>query len=160
MTLSPTFADLSPSFARFVGMVAERGAYGVVIDTRGLVLIGEDPHGECRLPGGRQERKESPRAALTREAREEVGWSIEIGQPLGRSLVVVRDGAGVVSARYYRATPLKVINKRPEYMAWWMTPDRAIRNLHRDGDRQAIEWAFSDAARDQLTAPLLSPPGS
>jgi|GEM_PF-2867134 len=156
MTFSPTFADLSPTFSRFVGMVAERGAYGVVSDMRGLILIGEDPNGDCRLPGGRQEKDESPRDALTREAREEVGWSIEIGQPLGRSLVIVRDGAGVVAARYYRAAPLQVVNEAPEYRAWWLSPEEAIRNLHRDGDRQAIEWACSGRAGDASTMPLLS----
>lgn len=148
--------ELSPAFARFVSMVAERGAYAVITDAQGRVLIGEDQNGDCRLPGGRQEPGESPRDALTREAREEVGYRIRIGQPLGRIPVVVRDGAGLVLARFYRGTALEIVNDSPEYRPWWMTRDDAARNLHRDGDRQALEWDRINSLVEATATPLLA----
>ena len=60
-----------------------------VIERDGLILIGQRPPGkshalEWEFPGGKIEQGESPRAALARELREELGIEAHIGREMTR----------------------------------------------------------------------------
>lgn len=60
-----------------------------VIEREGLILIGQRSKGDWNqmkweFPGGKMEAKESPRQALRRELREELGIAAEIGEEMTR----------------------------------------------------------------------------
>ena len=66
---------------------------GVLCDAHGRVLLAQRPVGKhlaglWEFPGGKREPGESPRAALLRELREELGIELQRAQPLAGAVAV------------------------------------------------------------------------
>ena len=76
--------------------------------------------GSWSLPGGRVEPGETAKAAIVREAREELGIAVD---PEGvRSIDVVEDGSLAVRSFVFHEWEGKVTNCEPEHCAelrWW-----------------------------------------
>jgi len=90
------------------------------------------------FPGGKVEPGEEPRAALTRELREELAIDAQIGEPLHRQ--DVRYGAGpVFSLHFYRVTEF---SGEPENLQFeriaWEHPLRLSDYDFLEGDREFI----------------------
>src|SRR5947209_12475389 len=74
-----------PIFGKVVAgkdYVLRPGGYGIVFGVAGRVAVAATSRGTFLLGGG-QERGETPRQALLREAREECGCTLEIGERIG-----------------------------------------------------------------------------
>lgn len=76
----PEFGDIMPGRV----YIPRPGAYGLIFDDRGRIAVMETPRG-CFLPGGGSEGSETPEETLVREAREECGFSINVGRRLGEA---------------------------------------------------------------------------
>lgn len=62
------------------------GVHGIVFNNRqDKILLVSPPNGSYLLPGGEKERQETKHETLKREAIEELGFEIEIGEYLGEA---------------------------------------------------------------------------
>lgn len=116
----------------------QRGAYAVIADDAGRILLVETPTGRHYLPGGRLEPDESPRQALLREIAEECGWSATIAGQLLRAEQPIMGGDILLAATYWRANLLAPLPVAPEHCLHWLSPPAAARRLHRAGDAAAL----------------------
>lgn len=116
----------------------QRGAYAVVHDDVGRVLVVRAANGRCYLPGGRIEPGESARQALLREIAEECGWSAEVGVPLRRCSQDIFGGQIALEAGYWQASLIAPLNGAAEHEMLWLDPVEAEACLHRAADRAAL----------------------
>jgi 8-oxo-dGTP diphosphatase len=131
-----------------VEYVLRPGGYSVIFSATGEVAIVMTPDG-LALPGGGQEGAESPEEAAVREAREECGLVIALGNRIG-----VADEMVFSEGHYYRkrctffiAESLESVEaSEPDHELIWTSPERAISELRRESQR----WAVAEACR--LTA--------
>jgi 8-oxo-dGTP diphosphatase len=89
--------------------------------------------GKWEFPGGKVEAGEDPRAALTREVREELGLEVEVGELLGTGC----DDAGEVAVRLdvYLASAMGGELRLLEHGdVRWLTP----------AELDAVDWAEAD----------------
>ena len=101
----PLFGIPAPGRA-YIGRL---GTYGVARSTHSLVAVIEDDSGRLYFPGGGVLPGESVATALEREAREECGWTVAVGEQLGRAfqLIDTRDeGSFLLDARYFQLSIL------------------------------------------------------
>ena len=76
------------------------GVYALMVDDQGfVVLVGRVDSDLHELPGGGLESGESHEEGLSRELREELGWSIQVGSYLG---MAVQYTTMSPSGRYYK----------------------------------------------------------
>ncbi|MCL4211322.1 MAG: NUDIX domain-containing protein [Phycisphaeraceae bacterium] len=128
------------------------GGYAVIVSERGevaVVLV----NGRGFLPGGGQEAGESPEHAAVREAREECGLSIRLGQPIGVADELIHARA---EGRRYRKRGTffraEVVSHEPregeaDHRLVWLPPAQAIIALHHESQRWAVRQAINPAAR-------------
>jgi 8-oxo-dGTP diphosphatase len=110
--------------------------------------------GLWEFPGGKVEAQESPRDALVREVREELGIRIEVGGWLGRGESIAGDREIVLDVYAARRVEGVPFAREHAQLRWigsgdldgldWPEPDRPIlpflrRGLDRGGDRDANE---------------------
>ncbi len=106
---------------------------GVLEDARGRVLLAERPPGKAfagrwEFPGGKREPGESPREALVRELREELGIEVLEAEPL------------LVVSHCYPDAPIRVRIDSWRVSRWHGTPQSL--------DGQRLQWcARSDLAQ-------------
>lgn len=134
--------SLSTAAPRQLHPVRQQGAYGVVRDRVGRVLIVRTESGRCYLPGGRLEPGESASAALTREIAEECGWAAQIGAPLGRHKQPIFGGKVSLDATYWQARLTACLDIAAEHVSLWLSPADALACLHRASDRAALRTAL------------------
>lgn len=128
-----------------VEYVLRPGGYSVIFSATGNVAVVMTPDG-LALPGGGQEGTESPEEAAVREAREECGLIIALGNRIG-----VADELVFAEGRYYRkrctffiAESLESIAaSEPDHELIWMFPQKAMEQLR----RQSQQWAVAEACR-------------
>jgi len=118
--------------------VHQRGAYAVILDNAGRVLVVKTANGRCYLPGGRIEPGENAREALLREIAEECGWSAEVGVPLRRSSQTIFGGRIILDAGYWQASLTARLDDDAEHEVLWLHPTEAMACLHRAADRAAL----------------------
>jgi 8-oxo-dGTP pyrophosphatase MutT (NUDIX family) len=116
----------------------QRGAYGIVRDADGRVLVVQAETGRCYLPGGRIEAGEEPAEALVREIIEECGFQAEIGEPIHLAEQRIFAGTVQLQASYWEAWLTHAAGNEPEHRLVWLKPGEAAARLHRTGDRQAL----------------------
>ena len=122
--------------------VRQRGAYALIGDEYGRVLLVRARSGRCYLPGGRIEPGEDERAALAREIDEECGWSCAVEARLGKACQRILGGSVELSATYWRARLGEPLGRDGEHELIWVTPASALDLLHRPGDRAMVLTAL------------------
>ena len=113
----------------------QRGAYALIGDDYGRVLLVRAESGRCYLPGGRIEPGEDARAALAREIAEECGWLASVETRLGKARQRVMGGSVELDATYWRALLREPHDQNGEHELMWVAPAVALDLLHRPGDR-------------------------
>ena len=126
-------ADVNPP------VIHQRGAYAVIHDEAGRVLVVKTVNGRCYLPGGRIEPGENARQALLREIAEECGWSAEVGVPLRRCSQAIFGGQIALDAGYWQASLTAPLEGSAEHELLWLSPAEARDCLHRASDRTALD---------------------
>ncbi len=134
---------LSDPAPRLVHPTRQRGAYGLVFDHQGKILVVRTGSGRCYLPGGRMEPGETPREALGREVAEECGWSAEVGRAICEQEQPIFGGRVSLRASYWRTRLVSPLATQPEHEAIWLSPPEATACLHRASDRAALAAALS-----------------
>jgi len=120
----------------------QQGAYAVVRDGDGRVLVVQAETGRCYLPGGRIEAGESHAEALKREIGEECGWSAEVASLIHEQDQPIFGGTIEVAATYWEARLTSPREGTPEHEMRWLDPAEALRRLHRAADRRALMRAI------------------
>lgn len=134
--------DRFTTYSRARAPERQRGAYGVVMDGDGRVLVVKAGNGRSYLPGGRIERGETPAEALAREIGEECGWSAEVRTRICEDEQPIFGGAVTLSATYWEARLTQPLDVSPEHSFRWIDPAEALRCLHRRSDREALRTAI------------------
>ena len=124
--------------------VRQRGAYALVRDGGGRLLLVRGQNGRCYLPGGRIESGEDARAALAREIQEECGWSAVAEAPLGKAQQSIMAGSVDLDATYWRARLIASHGRSGEHELLWVAPATAVDLLHRTGDRAIVAAVLTD----------------
>ena len=124
----------------------QRGAYALVLDEGGRVLVVQASNGRFYLPGGRIEPGETATDALRREMAEECGWDCTVGSCIGQQEQSIFDGAIRLSASYWRARLGSSALGAGEHQIHWLDREEAARRLHRKADRWAVACCASREA--------------
>jgi 8-oxo-dGTP diphosphatase len=138
----PTFGE--PPHA--IVPVVRPGAYAIVADADGRILVVRTPRGQLFLPGGGLEAGESPRAAVVREVREECGLVIEVEADVLRATDVVHapdEGWFAKRSVFFRGRLAGFPSAMTEhgYEVLWLQPQHAIARLAHAGHRWAVaQW--------------------
>jgi 8-oxo-dGTP pyrophosphatase MutT (NUDIX family) len=144
MTLPIPEFGISDSEAEYI---LRPGGYAVIFSAAGEVAVASTPKG-LFLPGGGQGVAESAEEAAVREAREECGLRISLGERIGVADELV---FAVEEGRHYRkrcAFFLAEIIERvgagePDHELIWFAPEIAAERLRHESQR----WAVSATCR-------------
>ena len=118
--------------------IRQCGAYALIGDALGRILLVRAGSGRCYLPGGRIEPGEDDRAALAREIAEECGCSALVEARLGKARQRIMDGSVELDATYWRARLLEPQGQCGEHELMWVATAEALGLLHRPGDRAVV----------------------
>lgn len=143
--------SLSDPAPRRVHPTRQHGAYALVFDSHGRVLVVRTGNGRHYFPGGRMEPGESPAETLSREMAEECGWSVEVGAGICEHVQPIFGGRVSLQASYWRVRLTAPLAGRPEHDMLWLSPPDAAAHLHRASDRAALDAA--GAAMRELRCP-------
>ena len=135
----------SPSLVFRPEPVRQSGAYALIDDSEGHVLLVRTDNGRCYLPGGRIEPGEDARAALAREIEEECGSSALVEARLGKACQRIMDGSVELDASYWRARLFESGRRNGEHELMWVSPATALTLLHRPGDRAIVVAVMRNA---------------
>lgn len=122
------------------------GAYAV-IEKNGLYAVVKNPKSYFLLGGG-IEGDETPEEALHREALEEIGMSIEIGEKIGMAtqhLYVPEADLYVTKVgHFYKVTLLDEVdpNSEADHELQWLPKEEAIQKMF----HQSHQWALNQTS--------------
>jgi 8-oxo-dGTP diphosphatase len=116
----------------------QRGAYAIIRNSEGRVLVVTAANGRCYLPGGRIEPGETPQAALRREIEEECGWRAAVGERILAARQPIMDDRVMLDASYWTARLLAPAAVIAEHGMRWIEAADAAACLHRAGDVAAL----------------------
>jgi len=119
----------------------QRGAYALVRDEAGRVLVVQAENGRYYLPGGRIEEGETPAQALAREIGEECGCAAQVDTRICEHDQPIFGGAVALAASYWQARLTGPLDAPAEHALLWLQPIEALRCLHRASDRLAVRHA-------------------
>ena len=114
------------------------GAYGVARSAHGLVAAVEDDSGRLYFPGGGVLPGESVVTALEREAQEECGWTVAVGEQLGCAFQLIDtqdEGNFLLDARYFQLSILSLDYVSAEHKVVWLPARACAKWMHRGCDR-------------------------
>ncbi len=121
------------------------GAYGVVFDAEGRLLVVEEFQ-RLYLPGGGLDPGETPEQALHREFEEETGYTVVIERAIGEAREYVADETPGVTAAFNKHCHLYAVRltggtgvptidtNKPS----WVTVDEALAGLSNEAHRWAV----------------------
>jgi 8-oxo-dGTP diphosphatase len=137
-----------PEFGKVVpgkDYVLRPGGYGVVRDAAGLVAVVATSRGAFLLGGG-QEGGETPRQALIREAREECGCTLGIGERMAVADEMLFAKAEMAYLRkrctFFTATILThdaALATEPDHVLVWLPLEDALGRLIHESHRWAVQ---------------------
>ena len=119
-------------------LLTQSGAYALILDGEGRVLLVRAGNGRFYLPGGRIEPGETPAEALVREVAEECGLSVRVGGPLGEATQPIMNGGVLLRASYWRAEVTGLAHDAPEHQSLWTPRAEAASRLHRAADASLL----------------------
>jgi 8-oxo-dGTP diphosphatase len=125
------------------------GAYGVARSAHGLIGAVEDVSGRLYFPGGGVLPGESAASALEREAREECGWMVAVGEVLGRAFQLIdteREGSFLLDAHYFQLSILSADHARAEHRVVWLPAETCAERMHRACDRWLADHRLGGAS--------------
>ncbi|HEX5726843.1 MAG TPA: NUDIX domain-containing protein [Longimicrobiaceae bacterium] len=125
--------------------VLRPGGYLVVRNARGEIAVVSSPRGYF-LPGGGQEAGESPAEAAVREAGEECGLRVRLGEPLGTADQLVYH---TVEDKHYRKRCVFFTadfvgcegDGEPDHQLLWMRAEEAVTRLRHGSQAWAVGQA-------------------
>jgi 8-oxo-dGTP diphosphatase len=129
---------LNLDFTTGTKLLAQSGAYALILDSEDRVLLVRAANGRFYLPGGRIEPDETPEQALAREVEEECGLSIRVTEPLGEAFQPTFDGSVMLRATYWRAVVTGLAHEEPEHQLLWTPRAEAASRLHRAADAHML----------------------
>lgn len=123
------------------------GGYAVIFNAAGEVAVVSTPRGLVLLGGG-QDAGESPEAAAVREAREECGLRVSLGERIGVAdeLVFAADEGKHYRKRcvFFLAEIIEQVDAgEPDHELIWIALEAAALGMQHESQR----WAVSEACR-------------
>ena len=130
------------------------GAYGVVLDSGGRLLVVEE-FARLYLPGGGLDPGETPEQALHREFEEETGYTVTIDSVIGEAREYVADETPGVAAAFNKYCYLYVVrltggtgvptidSNKPS----WVAVAQALPMLSNEAHRWAVRQVLQRAKR-------------
>ena len=143
----PRFGDADPGTT----YVPRPGGYAVIFDARGRLAVVETEEG-LHLPGGGQDAGESPEDATVREVAEETGLEVAHEETIGVADEFVFAASQGVHYRkrcsFFRARVTGTGEPtEPDHELMWMEPASALRELHHEVQRWAVQAALERVPR-------------
>jgi 8-oxo-dGTP diphosphatase len=123
-------------------------AYGIFVNKSGEIAV-EEVFGRFFLPGGGIEKNETMFECLNREFLEELGWKIDIGDHLEKTISFicrVHDKKYFkIKGDFFQISHFQQISPPEEknHVIRWMTPQNAIELLVSDAQRYIIKKYFT-----------------
>jgi 8-oxo-dGTP diphosphatase len=153
--LHPLFGTPKPGFA----YTARLGAYGIAHSAQGLIAAVEGDRGKLYFPGGGVIPGETVRVALEREALEECGWTVAVGEQLGHAFQLTHGDEGnlLLEARYFRLSVLSIDHSSAEHRVVWLPAEACAERMHRACDRCLAEHKFVCGFQSLMQCPLPGP---
>lgn len=123
------------------------GAYAVLFDVERRIAVLQTERGYF-LPGGGAEPGEAPEQTLAREAREECGFSLDIGRRLGEAVEYVyaaQEAACFAKQGVFFTAAVTEQSEtvcEPGHTLRWLTPEQAIECLTHRSQAWAVRQAL------------------
>jgi 8-oxo-dGTP diphosphatase len=115
------------------------GCYGVIIKDGRIGVLKPESYNTYFLTGGGIEEGENECDALRREAAEEIGYKIEIGEKIGEAQEYFYSKSEqrhvVKECRFYRVSLLNDTKKESKYKLVWIEQGE-LKNMH----HQCYQW--------------------
>jgi 8-oxo-dGTP diphosphatase len=118
------------------------GSYGVVIENERVGVIKSKDYADYFLTGGGIEEGETETGSLRREAREEIGFEIEIGEKIGQAVEYFYSNAErkytAKECHFYRLSLVGEADGKGKHELIWITKDD-LNRLHYECYRWIVE---------------------
>lgn len=118
------------------------GSYAVIVENGRIGVLKAAGYADYFLIGGGIEAVESDRETLEREAREEIGFQIEVGEKAGEAIEYFyseREKKYVAKeCRFYRVRLLRETEEKGKHELIWINRDELDR-MHHESYRWIIE---------------------
>jgi len=127
------------------------GSYAVIIENERIAVVPSDTLKGFMLIGGGLENGESEIAGLCREALEEVGFKISVGEKIGTATeylyAEIDQKYFAKECHFYRAQLGEKVNSTPEYDLIWIGIDKLPEMYH-----QSHKWIIESQLLTELSA--------
>ncbi|MFA6524827.1 MAG: NUDIX domain-containing protein [Patescibacteria group bacterium] len=120
------------------------GIYALIFDDENNLAVIQTKTGYF-LPGGGLDGNESHNECLHREAKEEMGWEIEVGKYIGNSAAyhysTTKNDYCNNDGYFYLAKMIREVSlpTEPDHKVVWLTPADAIKKLYHKNQTWAVE---------------------
>ena len=118
------------------------GSYGVLLDGRGVGVVRSSGYDTYFLVGGGIDEGETQHSSLEREAHEEIGFEIEIGEKLGEALEYFYSRAEkrhvAKECHFYRVSLAGETAEKSKHELVWL-PEGEIDRMHHQCYRWILE---------------------
>lgn len=118
------------------------GAYGILLENGRIGVVKSDEYGDYFLVGGGIDGEESETEALHREAREEIGFEIEIGEKISEAVEYFFSESEkryvAKECNFYLVSLVRKAESKAKHELVWITKDE-IGELHHISYRWIVE---------------------